>query len=68
MQGKRLRTWSASLLAIVPLITDTLRRYKGNRAITDTISTQRLAAVLDQAPLAFHLFTATGTTLLTNKA
>ena len=67
MPGKNRRVWSASLLTTVPLLTSMLRRYRGSRATGDTISAQRLAAVLDQAPLAFHLFTTEGTTLLTNK-
>lgn len=68
MPGKLLRVLATSGLAALLPLTEFLRRSGGGTSDAEAPSSQRLTAVLEQAPLAFHLFTTAGTTLLTNKA
>ena len=68
VQGKLPPALAVSVFAALPALARYLQRHRGGGVIGDTLSVHRLTAVLDQAPLGFHVFSATGATLLTNKA
>ena len=65
-RGTSIRAIVSPLLA--GLLAIPLRRYAARAARRERFSGERLTAVLDQAPLAIHLFAADGRSLLKNRS